>query len=27
VMVSQWFYRWSLMRAWRNGKLEETTGV
>ena len=27
VVVSQWFYRWSLRKAWRNGKLEETTGV
>jgi ABC-2 type transport system permease protein len=27
VLASQWFYRWSLRRAWRNGKLEETTGV
>src|SRR5262245_9355417 len=25
--VSQWFYRWSVRRAWRNGKIEETTGV
>jgi ABC-2 type transport system permease protein len=27
TVVSQWFYRWSLRRAWRNGKIEETTGV
>ena len=27
VLVSQWFYRWSLRKAWRNGQLEETTGV
>jgi ABC-2 type transport system permease protein len=26
VVVSQLFYRWSLRRAWRNGKIEETTG-
>jgi ABC-2 type transport system permease protein len=25
--ASQWFYRWSVRRAWRNGKIEETTGV
>jgi ABC-2 type transport system permease protein len=24
---AQWFYRWSLRRAWRNGKIEEQTGV
>lgn len=27
VVLSQWFYRSSLRRAWRNGRLEETTGV
>ncbi|HJZ93172.1 MAG TPA: ABC transporter permease [Gemmataceae bacterium] len=27
TVVSQWFYRWSVRRAWRNGKIEETTGV
>jgi len=27
VVVSQLFYRWSVRRAWRNGKLEEVTGV
>jgi ABC-2 type transport system permease protein len=27
TVVSQWFYRWSLRRARRNGKIEETTGV
>ena len=26
VVASQWFYRWSVQRAWRNGKIEETTG-
>lgn len=26
VIASQWFYRWSVRRAWRNGKIEETTG-
>lgn len=26
VVVSQLFYRWSVRRAWRNGKLEEVTG-
>jgi ABC-2 type transport system permease protein len=25
--ISQWFYRWSVRRAWRNGKIEEQTGV
>ncbi len=25
--ASQAFYRWNLRRAWRNGKIEETTGV
>ena len=23
TLVSQWFYRWSVRRAWRNGKIEE----
>jgi ABC-2 type transport system permease protein len=27
VAVSQWFYRYSLRRAWRNGRIEETTGM
>jgi ABC-2 type transport system permease protein len=27
VIISQIFYQWSVRRAWRNGKLEETTGV
>jgi ABC-2 type transport system permease protein len=27
TLVSQWFYRWSVRRAWRNGKIEEQTGV
>jgi ABC-2 type transport system permease protein len=27
VVVSQWFYRTSLRRAWRNGRIEETTGM
>jgi ABC-2 type transport system permease protein len=27
VVISQLFYRWSVRRAWRNGRLEETTGV
>jgi ABC-2 type transport system permease protein len=26
VALSQAFYRWSVRRAWRNGKIEETTG-
>jgi ABC-2 type transport system permease protein len=26
VVVAQVFYRWSVRRAWRNGKIEETTG-
>jgi len=25
--ISQWFYRWSVRRAWRNGKIEEQTGM
>jgi ABC-2 type transport system permease protein len=25
--IAQWFYRWSVRRAWRNGKIEEQTGV
>lgn len=24
---AQWFYHWNLRRAWRNGKIEEQTGV
>jgi ABC-2 type transport system permease protein len=27
VVVSQVFYRWSLRKAWRNGKIEEATGM
>ncbi|HVK12730.1 MAG TPA: ABC transporter permease [Gemmataceae bacterium] len=27
TVASQAFYRWNLRRAWRNGKIEETTGV
>ncbi|MCU0704471.1 MAG: ABC transporter permease [Fimbriiglobus sp.] len=27
VVVSQFFYRWSVRKAWRTGKLEEVTGV
>ncbi len=27
VAVSQVFYRWSLRKAWRNGKIEEATGM
>jgi ABC-2 type transport system permease protein len=27
TVVAQWFYRWSVRRAWRNGKIEEQTGV
>jgi ABC-2 type transport system permease protein len=27
TILSQIFYRWNLRRAWRNGKIEETTGV
>jgi len=27
TLVSQWFYRWSVRRAWRNGKIEEQTGM
>ncbi|MGL4420688.1 MAG: ABC transporter permease [Gemmataceae bacterium] len=26
VLLAQLFYRWSVRRAWRNGKIEETTG-
>jgi len=27
VLISQWWYRWNVRKAWRNGKLEETTGM
>ena len=27
VVLSQLFYRWSLRKAWRNGKIEEATGM
>jgi ABC-2 type transport system permease protein len=27
VLIAEWFYRWSVRRAWRNGKIEETTGM
>lgn len=27
TVVAQWFYRWSVRRAWRNGRIEETSGV
>ena len=27
VVVSQWFYRYSVKRAWKRGKIEETTGL
>lgn len=27
VIAAQFFYRWSVRRAWRNGKIEETTGM
>ncbi|HEY2787355.1 MAG TPA: ABC transporter permease [Fimbriiglobus sp.] len=27
VVVAEWFYRWSVRRAWRNGKIEETSGM
>jgi len=27
TFISQWFFRWNLRRAWRNGKIEETSGV
>lgn len=27
VLVSQWFYRFSVRRAWRRGRIEETTGL
>jgi ABC-2 type transport system permease protein len=26
-IFAQWFYRWNVRRAWRNGKIEEQTGV
>jgi len=26
-LAAEWFYRWSVRRAWRNGKIEETTGM
>ena len=25
--IAQWFYRWSIRKAWRNGKIEEQTGM
>ncbi|MBO0697446.1 MAG: ABC transporter permease [Zavarzinella sp.] len=25
--IAQWFYRWSVRRAWRNGKIEEQSGM
>ncbi len=27
VVISQWFYRYSVKRAWKAGRIEETTGV
>src|SRR4051812_26583944 len=27
TVVSQWLYRWSIRKAWRNGKIEEQTGM
>jgi ABC-2 type transport system permease protein len=27
LIIAQWFYHWSVRRAWRNGKIEETSGV
>jgi ABC-2 type transport system permease protein len=27
AIFAQWFYRWNIRRAWRNGKIEEQTGV
>lgn len=27
VVISQWFYRHSVRKAWRNGRIEETTGM
>jgi ABC-2 type transport system permease protein len=27
TVVAQWFYRWAVRRAWRNGKIEEQTGM
>jgi ABC-2 type transport system permease protein len=27
MFVSQWLYRWSIRKAWRNGKIEEQTGM
>ena len=27
VAISQWFYRYSVRRAWRSGRIEETTGM
>ncbi len=27
TVISQWFYRYSLTKAWKNGRLEETTGM
>lgn len=27
TLFSQWIYRWSVRKAWRNGKIEEQSGV
>jgi ABC-2 type transport system permease protein len=27
VVISQWFYHYSVRRAWRSGRIEETTGM
>jgi ABC-2 type transport system permease protein len=27
TLVSQWLYRWSIRKAWRNGKIEEQSGM
>lgn len=27
TLFSQWFFKWNVRKAWRNGKIEETTGV
>ena len=27
TVVSQWLYRWNIRKAWRNGKIEEQSGM
>ena len=27
TVAAQWLYRWSIRKAWRNGKIEEQSGM